>query len=330
MTAFARLLESNPNLWEKMGFYTFFLGVLLFMTILIALLLEKERWLLPLIVISFVLVGVMALSLERKGPLIPKGGKQLIKIVYLTLPAESPRVGSEADEAARDRIRQSRMRDQLPPPRQPQPRASISAEPGGRTEVTRVTTPPQAPPPGPVPGVRPASPPVVTPAPAPPSQPHPQPEAARTQPAAPVPSPPSQREPSTGGRTQEGLELPTGNLVIQITSTLLLTVPGEAAKAVMSISVDGRGVGGRKASSMKVQNDETGKLLNVTYFWKGVVIRLTNLTTGNHRISVSVSANGEGFNKSKMAWSGTVYVGEGATATVVLQGGFGDTLQRVQ
>lgn len=124
--------------------------------------------------------------------------------------------------------------------------------------------------------------------------------------------------------------LPTGNLVIQITSTLLLVAPGEASKAVMSVFVDGRGVAGRKASSMRIQNDEAGNVLNVTYFWKGATIRMSNLTTGNHKVSVTITVVGEGFKKSKTAWSGTVYVGEGATATVVLQGGYGDTLSRVQ
>ena len=124
--------------------------------------------------------------------------------------------------------------------------------------------------------------------------------------------------------------MPTGNLVIQITSTLLMVVPQEAAKAVMSVSVDGRGVGGRQASSMKTQKDESGNVLNVTYYWKGAVIRMSNLTTGNHRVTVSLLVSGNGVSKSRTAWSGTVYVGENATASVVLQGGFGDTLQRAQ
>lgn len=124
--------------------------------------------------------------------------------------------------------------------------------------------------------------------------------------------------------------LPTGNLVIQITSTLLVVVPGEASKATMSISVDGRGVGGRQASSMRIQKDEAGNVLNVTYYWKGATVRMSNLATGNHRVTVSLSVVGSGFNKSRTAWSGTVYVGDGATATVVLQGGMGETLQRVQ
>jgi len=337
MSAFAELLRDNAGILEKVGFYTFFLGFLLLVAILLPLLFEKERWLLPLIIFSFLLVGAMAWALEHNGPLLPRGGKELLKVVYVTRTVEVPSGDSGGSDV------RYRVRERTAPP---QPRVSISGGGGGgRTEVVVPTarpspaapqpaTPqpssPQQPPPEPRPAATPPSPP-----PSPPqshAQPPAQPVAARTEPSAPAPSPPPKREPAHPGgeRTEEGLVLPTGSLVIQITSTLLVVVPGEATKATMSILVDGRGVGGRHASSMRVQKDEAGNILNVTYYWKGATIRMSDLATGSHRITVTLSVVGPGFNKTKTAWSGAVHVGEGATSTVVLQGGMGETLQRVQ
>ena len=117
--------------------------------------------------------------------------------------------------------------------------------------------------------------------------------------------------------------------MIQITDSLILTVPQEAAKATLSVMVDGKYVGGRGAAKLRKQKDEEGNLLNVTYIWGGVTVRMTNVDAGNHRVSVVLRASGNGVSESVTAWSGTVYVGTGTT-TVVLKGGWGNKLTRIQ
>lgn len=109
----------------------------------------------------------------------------------------------------------------------------------------------------------------------------------------------------------------------------MLTVPAEAAKASLSISVDGKYAGGRGAAKLRKQTDESGNIINVTYFWGAVTARVTNLEAGNHSITIRLKASGNGVNEAVTSWSGNVYVGNGTT-TVVLKGGWGNKLSRIE
>ena len=80
---------------------------------------------------------------------------------------------------------------------------------------------------------------------------------------------------------------------------------------------------------MKQQKNEQGEVIKVTYFWKGVTVRLNNQTTGNHRVSVSLKVSGNGVKKSVNAWSGGVHIG-GGTSSVVLKGSWGNKLRRIK
>mgnify|MGYP000259321832 CR=1 FL=1 len=88
-------------------------------------------------------------------------------------------------------------------------------------------------------------------------------------------------------------------------------------------------MGGRGAGKLRRQKNEQGEVINVTYFWEGATIRLKDQPTGNHRITVRLQVSGNGVSESATAWSGTVYIGEGSQ-TVVLQGGWGNKLRRIQ
>lgn len=109
-----------------------------------------------------------------------------------------------------------------------------------------------------------------------------------------------------------------------------MTVAGEASKAVMGIYLDGKYIGGRNASSSRAQTDESGNILNYTYYWKGAIIKIRNQPTGNHKVTIKLSVSGAGFKETKTSWSGTVFIEENAETTVVLEGGFGESLHRVQ
>ncbi len=210
-------------------------------------------------------------------------------------------------------------------------------------EITRfIKKPSPRPAPAPSPSVRPPpepprrrpepAPPVTRPEPAPPPKKpkKPAPPPSRPEPAPPPKKPKKPPPPPSAKRTEEGMVLPAGNLVIQISGTMLMTVPKVASKARLSVIFDGRYVGGKGASSLRKQKDEQGNVINVTYFWKGVTVRLNNQPTGNHRISIRLKISGNGVNKSTTAWSGAVYIGKG-TKTLALKGGWGSSkLRRIQ
>ena len=296
------------DLIQTVGFYVFFLGLLILIAVILPLFFQKERWVLPSVLAAIIIVCLAALLLEKRGPLL-EFGKNTLKVITITREiTREVRVPVPVESRYDDRRRFDR---------QPRPGVSITGAPAADLRPTPAPKPESVPPTQPDATPKPQPQPI----PAPPPTPQPQPQ--------PQPRPQPQPQPPSGERTEEGLVLPTGDLIIQVTDTLMMTVPGEATSARLSIIFDGRGIGGRGASSLRKQQDEAGNIINVTYFWKGVTVRLTNQPLGTHRITVVLKVSGNGISQSSTAWSGAVHIGEGST-TIILKGGWGDKLTRVQ
>jgi len=280
-----KFIQNFPDLIDITGFYVFFWGLLVLVVVVVSLLFEKERMLLPGVVLAAILVGASAFVLETRRPILELAGNSQ-KLVLVTrevkVPVREKEEGKGEKEPAKTYTRPKRRTTPRP---KPPPRAGEPKRPEvGREE--------------PAPG-------------------------REFEPKEGSPAPP------TAERTKDGLVLPTGDLTVKITSSLLMTVPREASEAAMLVYYDGRYVGGKGAGKLRRQKDERGEIINVTYIWEGATIRLEDQPTGNHRLAVRLRVSGNGVNESVTAWSGVVYIGQG-DQTVVLRGGWGNKLRRIQ
>ncbi len=284
-----KFIQNYADLINTAGFYVFFWGLLVLLIIVVALLFEKERLLLPGVVVAAVLVSASAFVLETRRPILDLTGSTT-KMIFVTREVKVPAEEKKADEEKESKEEKKRV-ERYKRPRRTTPRPEPKPKPEEKEtkEVKKEDTEPERK-----------------------AEPKEEPE-----------TPPS------GERTEEGLVLPQGDLTINITSTLLLSVPREATKASMLVYYDGKYVGGKGASKLRRQKNDQGEVINVTYFWEGATIRLKNQPTGNHRVRVVLKITGNGVNKSVTAWSGTMYIGEGSQ-TAVLKGGWGNKLQRIQ
>ena len=168
----------------------------------------------------------------------------------------------------------------------------------------------------------PSAPPVTPPAPAPVKPPETPPPAVAHNPPPPEPAPAPRPMPAAPKPTGD-----RGNLTIRIQGPLVETAQQPAASPHLLVILDGRKVETFRPTRVvesRQNNDPSGPLLAVTYFWENVMVYFSNLEAGWHVVMIDTSLDSASTHQSLMTgsgqerndWNGSLEIKPGETASL--------------